>query len=95
MLTIVFKYVDYFLKLFAVLAIFHVVMSYVRVVIIERDLKIKYKELNNAIEAEKQKPVLQSIMDGRILQIKEKNKFIFEELERKRRYILDKIPFIK
>ena len=61
----------------------------------ERKINQLHAELEEKIELEKHKPVAMTVINGRI----EQYKMIYDpkiaRLEKKRRFILDKLPFIR
>lgn len=69
--------------------------SLVRVMCYERKINKLHAGLEEKIEHEKHEPIAMPVINGRI----EQHKMVYEprisELERKRRFILDKLPFIR
>lgn len=69
--------------------------SLARVMWYERKINQLHAELEEKIELEKHKPVAMTVINGRI----EQYKMIYDpkiaRLEKKRRFILDKLPFIR
>jgi hypothetical protein len=67
----------------------------IRVMWYERKINQLYAEFSKKTEYERNQPVAMPVINGRI----EQHKIFFEpkisELERKRRFILDKLPFIR
>lgn len=67
-----------------------------RVVIYEGKINYLYRVKKGEIEkTKKEPPRAKPYIDGDIKNIEEKYNPQIEELERKRRYILEKLPFIK
>ena len=73
------------------------VIFLIKVWLYERKINFLHKERNRKIEAEKErmKGYLTSILETKIKILKKEYNPKIEELERKRRFILDKLPFIE
>jgi len=71
------------------------VISLFRVWNYERKINKLYSELEVQIEEEKNRLVSMPIIEGRIKKLKEDYKPRIKGLERKRQFILEKLPFIK
>lgn len=69
--------------------------SIARVMWYERKINQLNDELEEKIEYEKSQPVAMPVINGRIEQYKIVYEPRISELERKRRFILDKLPFIR
>lgn len=69
----------------------------IRVMAKERKIKKLTIEMGEKIQQEKQsgRHVLQPFLEGAIKKMKKNYESKIEELERDRRYILDKLPFLK
>jgi len=61
----------------------------------EKKIKGLYKELEVNIDEEKKRRTSMEIINLRIKYLKEEYKPKIEELERERKFLLDKLPFIK
>lgn len=61
----------------------------------ERKIAGLYKDLELRIDEEKKRKASMDIINIRIQYLREKYRPNIEELERRRRFILDKLPFIK
>jgi len=71
------------------------IISLFRVWKCEGKINKLYTELETKINKEKERPVVTALIEGAIKKLKEEYKPKIEELERKRKFILDKLPFIK
>lgn len=71
------------------------IVSLIRVMNYENKINKLHKNKRGEIEQIKSRPVSMSIINGRIGQVEEKYKPEIEKLERKRRFILEKLPLIK
>ena len=71
------------------------VLSLIKVMCYERKINNLYKELENKIQKEKERAVAMPFIEGAIKNLKEEYEPKIKELERKRRFILQKLPFIK
>lgn len=69
--------------------------SLFRVMWYERKINQLNDELEEKIKYEKSQPVAMSVINGRIEKFKAMYEPKIARLERKRRFILDKLPFIK
>ncbi len=78
---------------FIIFAIF--IGSITRVILIERKINKLYKEKEFRINQEKNRGGLTSVFERKINKIEQEFQFQIEKLERKRRFILEKLPFIK
>ena len=67
----------------------------IRVVFYERRINKLHSELNEKIEKEKQRCVVLSDITAGINKLKDNYSVQIDDLERKRRFILDKLPFLK
>lgn len=70
-------------------------ISLFRVMWYERGINKLKEEMNDKIEFEKGQPQSQTTIYGRIDRVKDIYNPQIEKLERKRRFILDKLPFIR
>jgi len=61
----------------------------------ERKINGLHNELNNRIREEKDRLTSMSIIEARIKKLHEEYGPEIEELERRRRFILEKLPFVK
>ena len=61
----------------------------------EKQINKLYEEKEEKIEKERRSTKLTAHIEGAIKNIKEEYKPKIEELERKRRFLLDKVPFLK
>ena len=71
------------------------VISLFRVRNYEREINKLYSELEIKIEQEKDRLASMPAIERRIKNLKEGYELKIKELERKRKFILDKLPFIK
>jgi len=60
---------------------------------LEEQIEKKYSEMEENIKQSRNRPVMQSIIDGEIQKIEKKYNPEIKRLERRRRHILDKLPF--
>jgi len=61
----------------------------------EKQINKLYKEKEEKIEKERKSGILTICIEGAVKNIKEEHEPKIEELERKRKFLLDKIPFLK
>jgi hypothetical protein len=71
------------------------VISLFRVYGYEKGINKLYIELEDKIDKEKKRPAPMCFIKGRIEKLKTEYEPKIKELERKRQFILDKLPFIK
>jgi len=71
------------------------ILSLFRIKNYERKINKLHSELEVKIEQEKDKPVSTPVIEGRIKNLKENYEPRIKELERNKKFILDKLPFIK
>jgi hypothetical protein len=71
------------------------VVAIIRVFTIERKINKIYEKQNKRIGEIKNQPIAMSVINGQIARVKEDNVSVLEELQRKRRFILDKIPLLR
>jgi len=67
----------------------------IRVMFYEKKINKLYNDLENKILELKSQPMLMAHFKGNIEKFKKEYKPKIEKLERKRRFILEKLPFIK
>lgn len=77
-----------------ILSFFWYLISLLRVGILERKIIRLKRELNSRIEEEKKRCAPMAFINGRIKKIKEVYQVKINEVETKRKFILEKIPFI-
>lgn len=85
-------------KLFYIFVVFggiYWIVSIIRIFNLERRINKMYEEQNKKINKIKNQPVAMPIINGQIAKVKEDNLSELEELQRKRKFILDKIPLLR
>jgi hypothetical protein len=75
--------------------IFIYVASLLRVIYYEYRINKFFKKIDQETTKIKERPISMWFMKGQIEQVEAKYKPEIEKLERKRRFILEKLPFIK
>lgn len=81
---------------FGIFLIIIYIVSLLRVIIYERKINKLNRNKQKEIEDVKNRPGIgMNFLNGTIKRIEEKHLPKIEELERKRRFILEKLPFIK
>jgi len=71
------------------------IISLIRIWLYERKINKLYKELETGINKERQRKAPMAFIEGAIKKLKEDYEAKIEESKRKRRFILDKLPFVK
>jgi len=71
------------------------IIIFIKISRIEKQINKLYKKKEGKIEKENKSTKTTEHIEGAIKNIKEEYKPRIEELERKRRFLLDKVPFLK
>ena len=61
----------------------------------EKQINKLYREKEEKIEKERKRPISKGFFEGFVKNIEKEYQYKIKELERKRRFLLDKIPFLK
>lgn len=61
----------------------------------EREINKLHKELENGINKIKDKPISLQSIEGQIKRLRDDSEPSIKEIERKRKFALDKLPFVK
>lgn len=80
---------------FVVLGGLYWIVSIIRVFRLEGKINKIYEKQNNKISEIKNQAIAMPVINGQIARVKEDNLPELEELQRKRKFILDKIPLLR
>lgn len=82
------------LKVCVFVIFLYIVISYIRAIRIEKKINKYYSQMNDEINQQNTGGLI-SVIEGRKEMIRKKYEVNIREAERKRRFIIEKIPFFK
>ena len=94
-MTCVYHFLEIIVDILIISGFIWVIISLFRIKSYERKINELYSELEVKTEQEKDKLASMPAIERRIKNLKEDYELKIKELERKRKFILDKLPFIK